>query len=173
MQTRTYYRHVGYMQFRTQLAALNLPKTLPVGTADAGSAFTNANTLAAGSDFIMANVSPNRGRFSRRDQTQSFRSAAEGTRCPFPPPLKTARRCTLGSEASLSIKLRAGRGNSSRRTMSPSLKPSRTSLSLTSQRCVRAVSRFCLVALPGPRASVSKAYVSLIWTHRRAGRLRR
>lgn len=46
-----------YMQFRTQLAALNLPKTLPVGTADAGSAFTNANTLAAGSDFIMANVS--------------------------------------------------------------------------------------------------------------------
>lgn len=44
--------------FRTQLAALNLPKTLPVGTADAGSAFTNANTLAAGSDFIMANVHP-------------------------------------------------------------------------------------------------------------------
>ncbi|KWU44761.1 glycoside hydrolase, partial [Rhodotorula sp. JG-1b] len=48
----------GYIQFRTQLAALNLPKTLPVGTADAGSAFTNANTLAAGSDFIMANVHP-------------------------------------------------------------------------------------------------------------------
>lgn len=43
-------------QFRTQLATLNLPKTLPVGTADAGSAFTNANSLAAGSDFIMANV---------------------------------------------------------------------------------------------------------------------
>ncbi|GAA5991014.1 hypothetical protein JCM10908_006499 [Rhodotorula pacifica] len=44
--------------FRTQLAALKLPKTLPVGTADAGSSFTNANTLAAGSDFIMANVHP-------------------------------------------------------------------------------------------------------------------
>ncbi|GAA5860843.1 hypothetical protein JCM3774_003161 [Rhodotorula dairenensis] len=44
--------------FRTQLAALKLPKTLPVGTADAGSSFTNANSLAAGSDFIMANVHP-------------------------------------------------------------------------------------------------------------------
>ncbi|BGP01034.1 Glycoside hydrolase family 17 protein [Rhodotorula toruloides] len=42
--------------FRTALAALNLPKTLPVGTADAGSAFTT--TLAAGADFIMANVHP-------------------------------------------------------------------------------------------------------------------
>lgn len=39
---------------RTQLAALNLPKTIPVGTADAGSMITE--TLSAGCDYVMANV---------------------------------------------------------------------------------------------------------------------
>jgi len=42
--------------FRTKLAALNLPKSLPVGTSDAGSSFNAA--LVAGSDYIMANVHP-------------------------------------------------------------------------------------------------------------------
>ncbi|KAM0747073.1 glycoside hydrolase [Meredithblackwellia eburnea MCA 4105] len=42
--------------FKTQLAALNLAKTLPVGTADAGSVLTA--TLAKGVDFFMANVHP-------------------------------------------------------------------------------------------------------------------
>ncbi|CEQ41231.1 SPOSA6832_02916 [Sporobolomyces salmonicolor] len=47
---------IGNECFRTQLDALKLPKTLPVGTADAGSVFTTA--LADGSDYIMANVHP-------------------------------------------------------------------------------------------------------------------
>ncbi|GAA5846379.1 hypothetical protein JCM9279_001352 [Rhodotorula babjevae] len=42
--------------FRTKLAALNLDKSLPVGTSDAGSSFNAA--LTAGSDYIMANVHP-------------------------------------------------------------------------------------------------------------------
>ena len=41
---------------RQTLAGLNLPKTLPVGTADAGSMVTT--TLSEGADFIMANVHP-------------------------------------------------------------------------------------------------------------------
>ncbi|KAL8278359.1 hypothetical protein RQP46_009251 [Phenoliferia psychrophenolica] len=40
--------------FRTALKALSLPKTIPVGTADAGSMISA--TIAAGSDFFMANV---------------------------------------------------------------------------------------------------------------------
>lgn len=82
-------------------------------------------------------------RFSRRNPKQSFRSASEGNRVLLPPP---TRRCILGSEASLSNKLRAGRGSSSKRTMSPSPKPSRTSRFLTSQRCVRAA-RCCALSL--------------------------
>lgn len=39
---------------RTQLAGMNLGKTIPVGTADAGSMVTT--TLAQGSDYVMANV---------------------------------------------------------------------------------------------------------------------
>ncbi|GJN89994.1 hypothetical protein Rhopal_002983-T1 [Rhodotorula paludigena] len=39
--------------FRSTLAGLNLDKTLPVGTADAGAQFTAE--LVAGSDFVMAN----------------------------------------------------------------------------------------------------------------------
>jgi len=39
--------------FRKSLAALNLPKTIPVGTGDAGSMITT--TLAQGCDFIMSN----------------------------------------------------------------------------------------------------------------------
>ncbi|GAA6054305.1 hypothetical protein JCM3770_001425 [Rhodotorula araucariae] len=42
--------------FRTKLDALSLSKSIPVGTADAGSSFTS--TLVAGSDYIMANVHP-------------------------------------------------------------------------------------------------------------------
>ncbi|BGP56518.1 hypothetical protein JCM8202_004586 [Rhodotorula sphaerocarpa] len=42
--------------FKPKLAALNLPKTLPIGTADAGSSFNNA--LAETGDFLMANVHP-------------------------------------------------------------------------------------------------------------------
>lgn len=41
---------------RTTLQGMNLPKTLPVGTADAGSMITT--TLATGSDYVMANVHP-------------------------------------------------------------------------------------------------------------------
>ncbi|PWN91767.1 glycoside hydrolase [Acaromyces ingoldii] len=39
---------------RTTLKGLNLPKTIPVGTADAGSMVTTS--LAQGSDYVMANV---------------------------------------------------------------------------------------------------------------------
>lgn len=42
------------VQMRDQLKALNLPKTIPVGTADAGSMITTS--LAEGSDYVMANV---------------------------------------------------------------------------------------------------------------------
>lgn len=38
---------------RTTLKGLNLPKTIPVGTADAGSMITTS--LAQGSDYVMAN----------------------------------------------------------------------------------------------------------------------
>ncbi|UZJ56571.1 hypothetical protein CBS101457_005891 [Exobasidium rhododendri] len=41
---------------RTTLKGMNLTKTIPVGTADAGSMITT--TLAAGSDYVMANVHP-------------------------------------------------------------------------------------------------------------------
>ncbi|GAA95577.1 glycoside hydrolase family 17 protein [Mixia osmundae IAM 14324] len=41
---------------RTRLAALNLSKTIPVGTADAGSMMTTS--LAEGSDALMSNVHP-------------------------------------------------------------------------------------------------------------------
>lgn len=41
---------------RSLLASLNLSKTLPVGTADAGSMITTS--LAQGSDYVMANVHP-------------------------------------------------------------------------------------------------------------------
>lgn len=41
---------------RTTLKGMNLPKTLPVGTADAGSMITT--TLSQGSDYVMANVHP-------------------------------------------------------------------------------------------------------------------
>jgi hypothetical protein len=41
---------------RAAITALNLSKTLPIGTADAGSMITEA--LAEASDFIMANVHP-------------------------------------------------------------------------------------------------------------------
>ncbi|KAK0521971.1 hypothetical protein OC842_006609 [Tilletia horrida] len=41
---------------RTLLAGMNLPKTLPVGTGDAGSMITAA--LAAASDYIQANIHP-------------------------------------------------------------------------------------------------------------------
>jgi exo-beta-1,3-glucanase (GH17 family) len=41
---------------RTLLAGMGLSKTLPVGTADAGSMITT--TLAQGSDYVMANVHP-------------------------------------------------------------------------------------------------------------------
>ena len=40
---------------RTMLAGMNLGKTIPVGTADAGSMVTTS--LGAGSDYVMANVS--------------------------------------------------------------------------------------------------------------------
>lgn len=43
-------------QFKQDLEALNLPKTLPVGTADAGSMVST--TLTAGVDYFMANVHP-------------------------------------------------------------------------------------------------------------------
>jgi exo-beta-1,3-glucanase (GH17 family) len=43
-------------EMRTQLAGMNLAKTLPVGTADAGSMITTQ--LAQGCDFVMANVHP-------------------------------------------------------------------------------------------------------------------
>lgn len=41
---------------RTKLAELKLPKTIPVGTADAGSMITTS--LSEGSDYVMANVHP-------------------------------------------------------------------------------------------------------------------
>jgi exo-beta-1,3-glucanase (GH17 family) len=41
---------------RSLLKGMNLPKTLPVGTADAGSMVTT--TLSQGSDYVMANVHP-------------------------------------------------------------------------------------------------------------------
>jgi exo-beta-1,3-glucanase (GH17 family) len=41
---------------RTTLAGMGLNKTIPVGTADAGSMITT--TLASGSDYVMANVHP-------------------------------------------------------------------------------------------------------------------
>ncbi|KAK4050621.1 hypothetical protein OIV83_003347 [Microbotryomycetes sp. JL201] len=41
---------------RSKLAALNLPKQVPVGTGDAGSEFTQA--VANGVDFMMANIHP-------------------------------------------------------------------------------------------------------------------
>ncbi|PWO00414.1 glycoside hydrolase [Tilletiopsis washingtonensis] len=41
---------------RTMLAGMNLGKTIPVGTADAGSMVTTS--LGAGSDYVMANVHP-------------------------------------------------------------------------------------------------------------------
>jgi exo-beta-1,3-glucanase (GH17 family) len=43
-------------QFKQDLAGLSLSKTLPVGTADAGSMVST--TLAAGVDYYMANVHP-------------------------------------------------------------------------------------------------------------------
>jgi glucan 1,3-beta-glucosidase len=43
-------------EFKKDLDALNLSKTIPVGTADAGSMITSA--LAASADYIMANVHP-------------------------------------------------------------------------------------------------------------------
>ena len=41
---------------RETLAGMNLPRTIPVGTADTGSRITTS--LAQGSDYIMANVHP-------------------------------------------------------------------------------------------------------------------
>jgi exo-beta-1,3-glucanase (GH17 family) len=41
---------------RTTLAGMNLTKTIPVGTADAGSMITTS--LSTGSDYVMANVHP-------------------------------------------------------------------------------------------------------------------
>ncbi|GAA6028679.1 hypothetical protein JCM8097_007343 [Rhodosporidiobolus ruineniae] len=44
--------------FKTNLAALNLGKDIPVGTADAGSIYTTSSGLATGIDFYFANVHP-------------------------------------------------------------------------------------------------------------------
>ena len=41
---------------RTLLKGMNLSKTIPVGTADAGSMITTS--LSTGSDYVMANVHP-------------------------------------------------------------------------------------------------------------------
>lgn len=55
---------------RTLLKGMNLPKTIPVGTADAGSKITS--TLSAGADYIMANVSVCRARAVRRTLLTPF-----------------------------------------------------------------------------------------------------